>query len=155
MTAKIDYRSFTVAIERLNKGSATLQQELVNNLHESGPKIEAEMHGKAHTRVQQRAASTVRISNDSKGITVQGGGGGGLSGALFAGGEFGGRKGKKRPYATRSPNGVAYVVRRRTTMQFLVHLGTEGYFYFPTLRRVLPELLKKQIETVEKSVGGK
>ena len=52
------------------------------------------------------------------------------------------------PYATRSPLGRAYVVRRRTTMQFLPHLGREGYFLWPTVREWLPKINKAIGEAV-------
>jgi hypothetical protein len=155
VTAKVDYSSFTVAIKRLDVASATLQKELVANLHEAGPRIEAEMKAAAHTKIQNRAASTIDVTRDAEGISVTGGGGGGLGGQLFAGGEFGGRKSKRESYSSRSPNGKAYVVRRRLTMQFLPHLGNEGYFFWPTMRDWLPKLFKQQQETLEKVMGGR
>jgi len=154
MTAKIDYRDISVAIKRLDEAPAELQKELVKNLHGAGPRIEADMQAAAFTRIQRRAASTVQVTNDAEGITIKGGGSGGLGGQLFAGGEFGGRKSKKKPYSTRSPNGRAYVVSRRVTMQFLPHLGTEGYFFWPTMRDWLPKLFKQQQETLERVIGG-
>ena len=115
-----------MAIKRLDEAPTQLQKELVDNLHEAAPKIEADMQAAAFTKIERRAVSTVQITKDTEGITIKGGAGGGLGGELFAGGEFGGRKSKKKPYATRSPNGRA-TVARRATMQFLPHLGTEGY----------------------------
>jgi hypothetical protein len=155
VTAKIDYSSFTVAIRRLDQAPTELQKELVDNLHKAGPMIEAEMKGAAFTKIQRRAASTITVTPDAEGISIVGGGSGGLGGQLFAGGEFGGRKSKKKAYATRSPNGRAYVISRRVTMQFLPHLGTEGYFYWPTMREWLPKLFKQQQQTLEKVVGGR
>jgi hypothetical protein len=49
------------------------------------------------------------------------------------GSEFGGRKSKKITYPTTSPLGTRYVVARRTTMQFRVHTGREGYWFYPTV----------------------
>lgn len=155
MTAKIDYSSFTVAIRRLDQAPTELQKELVDNLHKAGPMIEAEMKGAAFTKIQRRAASTITVTPDAEGISIVGGGSGGLGGQLFAGGEFGGRKSKKKGYATRSPRGKAYTVVRRTTMQFLPHLGNEGYFFWPTIRAFLPQLYKEQKATVEAVLGGK
>lgn len=154
MTARIDTTSFTVAARRLRTSSSRLQKDLVDNLHNAGPLIEADMRAKAGTPIQQHAVNTVRITKEGDGIKVHGGGGGGLDGILFAGGEFGGRKSQKKAYAARSRFSGAYVVRRRTTMQFLPHLGRAGYFYFPTLRDHLPRLLKKQEETVARALGG-
>jgi hypothetical protein len=154
MTASIDYRSFTDAIKRLDAAPKQLQKELVDNLHKATPGIQSDMRGHGSTKIQRAAVSTVHITRDAEGITIRGGGGGGLGGQLFAGGEFGGRKSTKRPYATRSPNGKAYVVRRRVTMQFLPHLGNEGYFYWPTIRDWLPKLFKQQQKTLDKVMGG-
>lgn len=154
MSASIDYSSFTAAIRRLDKAPQQLQKELVDNLHTAAPRIESDMNGAAFTRIQHRAASTISTGRDAEGITIKGGGGG-LGGVLFAGGEFGGRKSSKKAYATRSPNGRAYVVRRRTTMQFLPHLGQEGYFYWPTIRDWLPNLYKQQQKTLARVMGGK
>lgn len=157
MTAKIDTRDFSRAIDGLRRVTGGgLQKQLVRNLHEAGPKIVAEMKGSAHTKIQRRAASTVGVTRESQGIGLHGGRGGGLGATLFPGGEYGGRKSKKVPYATRSPRGTAYVVRRRTTMQFLTHLGHEGYFFWPTLRGDwLPRLERIQTETLQKTVAGK
>jgi hypothetical protein len=155
VTASIDYRSITVAIRRLDQAPSELQRELTDNLHQAAPRIEADMRAAASTKVQRRAASTLEITRDAQGISIRGGGGGGLGGQLFAGGEFGGRKSAKKIYATRSPDGTAYVVKRRTTMQFLPHLGNEGYFFWPTMRNWLPKLLKMQTETLERVIGGR
>lgn len=153
MSVKFDTTDFTVAIKHLNTSSKKLQKELVDNLHAEASPLESSIKGAAFTRIQRRAASTVNVARDSEGLTVHGGGGG-LGGTLFAGGEFGGRKSKKKSYSTRSPNGMAYVVRRRTTMMFLPHLGQEGYFLWPQVREFLPRLLKIQTETVERVMGG-
>jgi hypothetical protein len=153
VTASIDYRSITVAIKRLDKVPKELQRELVDNLHKAAPRIEADMRAAARTKIQKQAVSTVRTTTDTEGISIQGGAGGGLGGALFAGGEFGGRKSKKKPYATRSRAGKPYVVKRRTTMQFLPHLGNEGYFYWPTIRDWLPKLYEQQKATLARVMG--
>jgi hypothetical protein len=155
MPASINYRDIAAAVTRLDVSSKKLQKELVDNLHRAGPRIEADMRAAAHTKVQRRAAGTIDVGKDSQGIAIRGGQGGGLGSALFAGGEFGGRKSKKEFYSTRSPNGRAYVVKRRVTMQFLPHLGTTGYFFWPTMRDWLPRLEKLQTETVERVMGGK
>jgi hypothetical protein len=155
VTARIDTSDFSAAIRGLGRASGTLQKELVSNLHDAGPQILSTMKASASTGIQRRAASTIDMSRDTEGITFRGGGRGGVNGVLFPGGEYGGRKSKKVAYATRSPRGTAYVVRRRTTMQFLPHLGQEGYMVWPTLRDWLPKLYKIQAETVERVVGGK
>lgn len=154
MSAKVDYSSFTALKKRLERASTTLQKELVQNLHQAGPVIEADMKGAASTKIQNRAASTVNVARIADGIQVVGGGTGGLGGALFAGGEFGGKKRKPIRYVNRSRSGTAYVVRRRTTQQFLPHNGNTGTFYWPTMRNHLPRLFKVQQKTLEKVIGG-
>jgi hypothetical protein len=155
VTASIDYSSFTVTIKRLGTSSKQLQKELVKTLHDQAPGVEASIKGAAFTSIQRHAASTVNVTKGSQGIVIKGGGGGGLGGILFAGAEFGGRKQKKVYRSTRSPAGKAYVVKRRTTMQFLPHLGQEGYFYWPTVRAWLPKLYQMQKATVERTIGGR
>ena len=154
VAAKVDMRTWRGPIERISTSSKTLQRELTDNLHKEGPRIEAEIKGAAFTRIQHRAASTVRVHPTSMGIDILGGGTAGLGGTLFAGGEFGGRKSKKKFYATRSRSGSTYVVKRRTTMQFLPHLGREGYFMWPSVRDWTKRLNKQEIKIVEKSVNG-
>lgn len=155
MTASIDTSDIARALGGIRRVvSGSLQKELTANLHAAGPQIVAEMKGAAGTKIQRRAASTIDMTRDAKGITVRGGHSGGLGGTLFAGGEFGGQKSKRVTYATRSPRGTAYIVRRRTTMQFAPHLGTTGYFYWPTWRTWLPQLYKKQQETLDRAIGG-
>ena len=134
--------------------SGSLQQEMTDALHDAGPNIVRDMQTRPWTAIQRHAADSVSVSNDSRGISVKGGQGGhSLDKVLFAGGEYGGRKSRKVTYATRSPLGKAYIVRRRTTMQFLPHLGREGYVYWPTIREWMPKLAKTQEEIVEKVLG--
>jgi hypothetical protein len=154
VTARIDTSDFTTAISGLRRASTKLQKELTKNLHEAGPKIVSDMKGSASTRIQSKAASTIDVRRETQGIALTAGQRGGLNAVLFPGGEYGGRKSKKVTYATRSRAGRAYVVRRRTTMQFLPHLGHEGYFFWPTMRDWLPRLEKIQTETVERVMGG-
>ena len=39
-------------------------------------------------------------------------------------------------------------------MQFLPHLGREGYFFFPTIREWMPKLLEQSDKIVAESLGG-
>jgi len=133
--------------------SGDLQRALVHNIQDAGPLAVREMHGSASTRIQRRAVGSVVLTRKRDGIELEGGRGSDLSAVLFDGGEYGGRKSKKVSYATRSPVGRAYIVRRRTTMQFLPHLGREGYFYWPTIREWLPKVAKAQEAIVEKALG--
>jgi hypothetical protein len=156
MTASID----TTGLAKMSGGvrraiSGALQKELTENLHEAGPKIVADMKGAAHTRMQRAAAGTINMNRDSKGITIRGGGGGGFPGVVFDGAEYGGRATRKRFYASYQVYGNrALAVRKRATMQFLPHLGREGYFFWPTYRDWLPKLVKEQEAIIEKSLGG-
>jgi hypothetical protein len=154
VTASIDTSDIAKALGGVRRViSGSLQDELTKNLHEAGPKTVADMQGSAHTRIQSRAASTIDMTREAQGITLRGGQRGGLSATLFPGGEYGGRKSKKVTYATRSRAGRPYIVRRRTTMQFLPHLGREGYMFWPQIRDWLPKLYKQQQETLEKAVS--
>lgn len=156
MTARINTSDFTAAargLSRIMRG--TLQKEMTDNLHEAGPKIVSDIKGAASSGIERRAASTVEMTRDAQGITLLGGQRGGVNAVLFPGGEYGGQKSKKVTYSTRSPRGTAYIVRRRTTMQFKPHSGRQGYFFWPTMREWLPKLEKIQKETLERIVGGK
>lgn len=155
MTASIDVTGLAKFSDSIRRAvSGDLQKELVKNIQDAGPKMLAEMHGAAGTRIQKRAVSSVDLQRKSDGIVLEGGTGGGLGATLFDGGEYGGRKRKKVTYATRSPLGKAYIINRRTTMQFLPWLGREGYFFWPTVRDWMKRLAKEQEELVEKALGG-
>lgn len=125
------------------------------DLHDSARPILRDMRSEAFTKIQRRAVRSVEAARRPDGIELKGGGGSGLGDTLFAGGEYGGRKARKRPYAARSRRGTPYVVYRRTTMQFLPHLGREGYFYWPTIREWMPRLVKAQQKLVEQAMGGR
>ena len=156
MTASIDVTGLAKFSNSLRRAvSGDLQKELVRNIQEAGPKIVADMHGAAFTKIQKRAVATVAARQTKDGIDIAGGRGGDLGAVLFDGAEYGGRKSKKVTYATRSPLGKAYVIRRRTTMQFLPHLGDEGYFFWPTIRDWIPKLAKEQEEAIDKAMGAR
>jgi hypothetical protein len=132
-----------------------LQKDLVDNLHKAASPIRAEMAAATFTPIQRRAMGSVDVNKIGDGIDANGGRGGNLGAVLFAGAEFGGRKSKKVVYMSRSPLGRAYSIRRRTTMQFLPHLGREGYFFWPTMRDWLPKLHKQAVDIASKSLGGR
>jgi hypothetical protein len=134
--------------------SGGLQDDLVDNLHTAAPVLRADIVGGAFTRVQRRAASNVNVNRIGTGIEASGGGRGGLGGVLWNGGEYGGRKSRKETYATRSPLGRPYTVQRRSTMQFLPHLGNEGYFFWPAVRDWMPRLEEQTQQIVERALGG-
>jgi hypothetical protein len=156
MAASIDVTGlakFNQSIRRAVAGD--LQKTMVKSLQDAGPKIAADMHGSTFTRIQRRAVGSVTVQRSRDGIDIAGGRGGDLAAVLFDGGEYGGRKSRKVRYATRSPLGRAYIVNRRTTMQFLVHLGKEGWFYWPTIRLWMPKLAKQQEELLQKALEGR
>lgn len=156
MSASIDTSGLTAFGRLIGRAtSGGLQEGLVRDLQESGPKIVADIRGGAHTKIQRRAAGTVEMTRKSDGIELGGGRGASLGATLFDGGEYGGRKSARVIYAARSPLGKAYVVRRRTTMQFLPHLGHEGYMFWPAVREWMPKLVKQQVELIEETMGGR
>lgn len=155
MSASIDatgLAGFSKVLGRIRTGG--LQKQLVANLQQSGPRIELQVHAAARTGIQRTGAQSVSVTRSTNGIDIRGGGGGGLSAVLFDGAEYGGRKPRKVVYATRSPRGAPYVVRRRTTMQFLPHLGRRGYMFWPTIRKALPALVERQEALVTKTLEG-
>jgi hypothetical protein len=76
------------------------------------------------------------------------------SGEVAMGAEYGGRSGRYRSYATRSRRGTPYLVRRRTTMQFLPNLGTRGYAIMPAMRRSMSGIHARLLTAVEEAVTG-
>lgn len=90
-----------------------------------------------------KSAATLSVVRLRDGAQVRAGGGGGLGSELLYGTEFGGRRRPRRAYVTRSRRGTPYIVRRRTTMQFLPHLGRRGYWYWPSVRRDLKGVRKR------------
>jgi hypothetical protein len=156
MSASIDVTGLALFSKSLRRAvSGDLQRELVKSIQDAGPKIVIDMHGAAHTKIQQRAVGTVTMAKTTDGIDISGGRGSSLGAVLFDGGEYGGRKSKKVTYATRSPLGKAYVINRRTTMQFLPHLGKSGYFFWPTIRDWMTKLAKDQEAAVNKAMGAR
>lgn len=153
MGASITVAGLSPVLERLTR-SRRLQQEMVDVLHRSATPIRAEMGVRAHTRIQNAAMSSVDTRKTGVGIEIAGGKGGGLGSTLFAGGEFGGRR-RVRTYATRSPLGRPYTVKRHTTRMFLPHLGHRGYFYWPTVRDWTPRLTKELTRVGTEILGGR
>lgn len=135
-------RKFSAAPKAVQAGAVQTIQ------HEAAPMLAA-ARGSAFTPTQRHAANALVVRKDRLGVEVAGAAAGSpLDRALYYGGEYGGRKSRKVTYATRSRLGRAYVVRRRTTMQFLPHLGREGYFLWPTVREWLPKINKAIGEAV-------
>lgn len=103
-------------------------------------------------RLQRHAGRTVGSRATRDGAEMKGGGSDStLGGAVFMGSEFGGRR-KLKTYMTRSRSGNPYVVRRHTTRMFRVHLGTVGYFFWPSVRRGLRGLSDTASRLIEENV---
>jgi hypothetical protein len=110
-----------------------------------------DMREATFTPIQRHAQRSLAVRKDRLGVELLGAtAGSSLDRVLYYGGEYGGRKSRRVAYATRTPAGRAYVVRRRTTMQFLPHLGREGYFMWPTVREWLPKINQAIGEAVAK-----
>lgn len=139
--ARVELLGFADVRRKFLRAPVTVQAEAVKTIqHEAGPMMAAS-RAAAFTPIQRHAAAALDVRRDRLGVEVAAAAAGsGLDRVLYYGGEYGGRKSRKVTYATRSPLGRAYVVRRRTTMQFLPHLGSEGYFFWPTVREWLPKI---------------
>jgi len=154
MTASVEWTGLAAFAQNLKRvAGGELQAAMTANIQEARPQIVADIRGSTFTKIQRRAAATVISAPIPQGIEIAGGAGQSLGAVLFDGAEYGGRKSKRVTYATRSRQGRAYVVRRRTTMQFLPHLGREGYFYWPTIREWIPRLAERQDAIVKKALG--
>lgn len=99
------------------------------------------------------AARTLRIATNPQGLSIVAGGGSSVGTIVLAGAEYGGRKRPKRGYATRSRTGTAYLVRRRTTQQFRPHLGSRGYWFWPTARTDLRGINERVGVAIRKAVA--
>jgi len=99
------------------------------------------------------AARTLRLATTQAGMSVVAGRGADLGSIVLAGSEYGGRKRPKRAYIGRSPKGKPYVMRRRATRQFNPHLGSRGYWFWPTARTDLRGINKRVGEIIRKAVS--
>lgn len=76
--------------------------------------VATEAKGAASTRAERKAAETIKAQKNT--VSLGGGGRRQAAGSMALGTEFGGRG-------------------RRTTQQFRAHRGTQGYFFWPSIRR--------------------
>lgn len=152
--ASVDVVGLTVFSNSVRRTiSGDLQKELVRNIQSDVRTMRGDMARGAHTKIQRHAFDSVSSRRVTDGLEISGGRGAGLDAVLFSGGEYGGRKSKRVVYATRSRLGTPYIVRRRTTMQFLPHLGREGYFFWPAVRDSMKRLTKQQEDIVSKALS--
>jgi hypothetical protein len=149
LSSRVELVGFNSTYRKFREAPRTVQTKAVETIQrESAPMVRA-MDGATFTSIQRHAANALLVQKDHVGVAVLGAASGSsLDQALYYGGEYGGRKPKKVAYAARSPLGRAYFVRRRTTMQFLPHLGKHGYFMWPTVREWLPKINKSIDEAV-------
>jgi hypothetical protein len=96
--------------------------------------------------VQRRAAGGVSYRKLADGFALGG------NGVLLPGSEYGGRRRPKRAYVIHRRGARPYTVRRRTTMQFLPHVGRAGYAITPTLRTRMSGVRQKIINAVMEAV---
>lgn len=126
------------------------REGLVDLLRSEGRKIfaGAMVLSGVYGKIPRIAASSLRFERTTDGANVAVGGGGGLPAILLMGAEFGGRK-RKTTYVSRSRRGTPYIVnQRRTTMQFLPHLGNRGYWFWPSVRRQLDGVMRRATDKV-------
>lgn len=157
MSAEIDtagaFSRVSGMLRRVQGGA--LQTELVAMLHDQGTQVASDIKGAASTRIQRRAATTVDTVRRADGVEISGGTGGGLGVTLFPGGEFGGRNPRKRAVVQPVYGRAVGAYRKRTTMMFLPHLGSEGYFFWPTIRDWLPTVGDEAAKTVDSTLTGR
>lgn len=96
-----------------------------------------------------RAAAGTRVRNLADGVEMSAGGTEFLLGA-----EFGGRRAPKRSYVNRSKRGLAYVTKRRTTMQFHPWAGHQGYWFTPAWKAALQGVRTKLLTALTREVEG-
>jgi len=155
VNSRVELLGFDAVYRKFTRAPTAVQEEAVKAIQDQAAPMLAAMHAATNTKIQKHAVNSVDIHKDKLGVALEGGAtGSSLDRVLFPGGEFGGRKSKKVTYATRSPLGKAYIVERRTTMQFLPYLrsptgrGGAGYFFWPTIRTWLPKINKSIGERV-------
>lgn len=153
MGITIELEGYEEAVKRIASMGPRIEKVMVENIQRREvPQTVQRMKGHASTAHMRAAAATVRIERNGDGATIRGGGSGGLGGVVFAGAEFGGRK-RRRTYAMRR-RGTAFVMhRRRTTMQFLPHLGKRGYFFWPSVREKLTGIAARTAKVVQDEVN--
>ena len=109
------------------------------------------MHSLAHGvgGVAVHASRNLRIVSTADGVSVTAAGD-----ATIFGAEFGSKRNRRnrRAYVNRSRRGKAFVVRRRTTMQFKPHLGKRGYWFWPAVRTDLRGINARVFKLLSKVV---
>lgn len=154
MTVSVTVEGLDAARKRLGSMDTRIRKAMVDQIqNREVPPAVARMRSKASNGHMRAAAGTVRIERDRDGATIHGGGGGGLGATVFAGAEFGGRK-RRRTYAMRRRGSAFVMHRRRTTMQFLTHLGKRGYFFWPSVREKFTGIAARTARRVQDEVNS-
>jgi|SRR5215471_6139518 len=145
--------NFVAFKRQLSKLDENIQQAAVKQIRTEVRRLAVDMPPRAASfgRIAARAGRTVSMREDGAGATVKGGGGGGLGGIVFAGAEYGGQRRRKTYASMVRRTGTVFVVHRRhTTMQFHPHLGSRGYFFWPTIRQDLHGVRSRMNEAIER-----
>lgn len=121
-------------------GSARVQQQVGRVVADSSPSPAGP------PRFASLVDTTVRATSAGFAVTS--------SGTVAKGAEFGGRRGPRKSHIT-SRKGTRYIVRRRTTMQFLPWVGDRGYAVVPSMRRSLKGIRQRILDAVFEAVTGK
>jgi hypothetical protein len=147
----IDVAGLEAAEKDLRGASkAKLTKALGTALHAQVPGSTAgAAKARAPGRMAARAAGGTKVRNLPDGVEMSAGGTEFLLGA-----EFGGRRAPRRRYVTRSKKGTAYVVNRRTTMQFHPWAGHQGYWFTPAWKASLQGVRAKLLTALTKAVDG-
>lgn len=98
--------------------------------------VAKEAKSAASTRAERKAATTIKAQKNS--VSLGGGGKRSRAGSMSLGTEFGGRG-------------------RPRTMQFRNHRGTEGYFFWPSIRSNSEKIKKMwddMMEDILRGLGG-
>ena len=93
------------------------------------------------------SASTIKARRGRR-TAIWLGAGSGLDATRALGNEFGGQKRVRSVITLSRTRRSRYVVRKRTTMQFWPHRGTQGYAMIPEMRREGPRTAQKAIDIV-------
>lgn len=133
-------------------------------VNRAGKEFRKELRDRVKSEIEEPLAARIRAAANgphgrlaARTVSVSGGAtpaiwlgkGSGVAAAVALGSEFGGQYVKRRLVVQRSRSGNRYAYRRRTTMQFRPHVGFEGYWFVPTMRREFPTTLRKTIEITE------
>jgi hypothetical protein len=120
MAAKRDTAFYLEGVRDLERALRRLPKELEDEVKDASGRIAEravrETRAAAGTRAERKAAKSIRSRRGKVPTIAAGGGTRTEGGPMFFGTEFGGD-------------------RNIRTRQFRTHRGTQGYFFYPTIRR--------------------